>query len=67
MRLVISDQGKKEGIIWSADNAEEHSFEMKTRRATEDDPDPPSVTHTIYTYYRDRYGITLRFPKVKKI
>ena len=54
----------KKGIIWSADDPNEHSFEMNVTRPTEDNPNPDKVTQTIESYYREKYGILLKYPKV---
>ena len=50
-------------IIWSADDKAEYSFMVKPS-ATDKETDPPEVEHTIYSYYMERYGITLKYPKV---
>ena len=47
-------EGKGNKILWSADDVHECSFTVKNaQRAT-----------TVAEYFRDRYGITLRYPKM---
>ncbi len=47
-------------IIWGADDPELYSFE---ERKKEDDGVPPRK-YTVFSYNRERYNITLRFPKM---
>ena len=47
-------EGKGNTILWSADDVNEYSFTVKnTERTT-----------TVAEFFKDRYGITLRYPKM---
>jgi hypothetical protein len=59
-KRVREDQNVQMKIIWGADDERLYSFEERKR---EDDGVPPKK-YTVYSYNKERYGITLRYPKM---
>jgi hypothetical protein len=55
------DDATTEGIMWGADDPSVHKFEVKDR-----DGENP-VTHTVASYFKERYNIVLRYPKMPLI
>ncbi len=48
-------------IIWGADNAEWCSFETREKGA---DESAPPKKHTVQSYFKEAYNITLQYPKM---
>jgi hypothetical protein len=48
------------GILWAADDPNEYFFEQRPRKGEPEDT--PVIRHTIASYFREAYGITLRYP-----
>jgi hypothetical protein len=59
-KRVREDQNIKMKIVWGADDENLYSF---LERKREDDGVPPKK-YTVYSYNKERYGITLRYPKM---
>ncbi len=60
-KIIRADQNRDNlKIIWGADNTDLYSFEERKRV---DDGVPPKV-YSVFSYFRERYGYTLRFPKM---
>eukprot|EP00559_Dactyliosolen_fragilissimus_P005779 CAMPEP_0184858258 /NCGR_PEP_ID=MMETSP0580-20130426/3389_1 /TAXON_ID=1118495 /ORGANISM="Dactyliosolen fragilissimus" /LENGTH=1354 /DNA_ID=CAMNT_0027354333 /DNA_START=16 /DNA_END=4080 /DNA_ORIENTATION=+ len=60
-RMLRDQKFGNTGIIWAADDPELHSFELKPRGSAED---APVVKHTVASYYREKYRLNLRYPKL---
>ena len=61
--MLRGDQNKNnQKIIWAADDIALYSF-FERKREGEDDGIPPKE-YSVYSYFIERYGITLKYPKM---
>lgn len=76
MCVEVRKNVRMRGIRWAADDPEQHSFDVTPRAPRggvvqgeegEAPPPPPPVTHTVASYFLDRYGIRLQYPKMPLI
>ena len=63
------DQKKGVSIIWCADDPAEYSFEVQPRKKKENGnqeevPSGEVQRYTVADYYKSKYGITLKYPKM---